>query len=90
MAPQRAALRPRGERMAESWRIAGRPTLAVGEAERGAGRDSRPPVHATYGVTVTPGRIFARLAAIASALIPPRAPSRTMPSVSIQKWIGRV
>jgi len=40
------------------------------------------------GVTGIPGRIVARPAAIASGPTPPSAPDRTMPSLSIQKWIG--
>ena len=41
------------------------------------------------GVTSTPGRIVWTPRTMTSAPIPPRAPSRMIPSVSIQKWTGR-
>ena len=42
-----------------------------------------------HGVTSTPGMIVCRPRAMMSGPIPPSAPSRMTPSLSIQKWTGR-
>ena len=47
------------------------------------------PATGRQGVTSTPGRMDRRPRTMASGPMPPAAPSRTIPSVSIQKWTGQ-